>query len=192
MRTRARTWIVSGLLTALAVGASASPALAQGALVPVTGTGTTGCLAMGFAADTAAVVAPITGANALVGTVNMAVPCGGPALTTFTGEISDNGIGSPLSVFVVGTCVAPAVPGGCTVSNIPINPTLDGYILTSATLVAGADSRTAVGVFPSLQKGNYQFRVFVSTSGVIATIEKRLFKVEVFGAVPATAPGSSQ
>ncbi|MGH7264549.1 MAG: hypothetical protein ACREMB_06785 [Candidatus Rokuibacteriota bacterium] len=76
-------------------------------------------------------------------------------------------------------------------SVVPIVPTLDGFNLTSET-IANTDSRTVRTVFTSLQKGSYQFRIFVSTAGFTATVLRRLFSIHAHGTLPQTAPGSGE
>jgi hypothetical protein len=187
---RSDSWIVSGLVLALVLASSPPPALGATA----NGNAPAGsCGVMAFDASTS--VQPISqvGGNTQLGTVNAGLPCDGPVLVSLTTELATAGA-SLMYTTMVATCIAPAVPGGCTVPGTPTSPVPDGSTLLSSSGPFNIETRTTTAVFPNLTRGNYRFDVFIANGipGVSVNAERRIWTIHAGGTLPQTAPGSSQ
>jgi hypothetical protein len=185
--------LVSGLLVLLALGLGAMPASAAG---PSTG----GCGVVAFDGENGDMTVP-NASHAVAGAVNISLPCDGGLWLSFTTELLTASGGALVTLGHVVTCVAPAVPNGCTVSitPLPVVPDNDIGLHAGATGAGGNDrtTRTATAVLTGLLRGNYHVEWQVLNSSISGTVTagKRLSSAQGFGTLPTlptTPPGSSQ
>jgi hypothetical protein len=191
---RSVTLIVSGLLALLAIGLGATPAWAADA------TGACGVVAFDPHGDADFITVP-NGNFLAAGTVNISLPCDGGLWLSFTTELDTASAGALVIVAHAVTCVAPAVPNGCTVSStlLPVSPP-DSIRLQAGATGGGRTSRTANVVLTGLLRGNYHVEWLVSNSNISGTVNafQRLSSAQGFGTLPTpptlptTPPGSSQ
>jgi hypothetical protein len=188
--TRNGKCVLSGVLAVLALGIGAMPVSAQQSANGSSPTGGCGVLAY----DAHELFNRVTGTGSvLAGSVTVNLPCDGPAFASLTTVILTTA-STGVSAILRASCIAPAVPGGCTPGSPAVVPVPDNPILVSPfNGNALFETRTAAVIFPSLTRGHYQFDAnLLNFIAGDLTVEKRVFTVQTGGALPVTPPGSSQ
>jgi hypothetical protein len=183
-----RTLIIAATLLALGLGVAPAHAQSANGFSPIAG-----CSLIAYDVNTAT-NSVNGGGTVLTGLVNVAVPCDASVVVVRLITQIITSAAATISSEIAANCVAPAVPGGCTVGSpaaVPI-PNL-GILLDQGGTAAPRQTRSAEGVFVGLAKGNYTFQANLRQSGAgTLAVDQRSFIVEVTGGLPVTPPGSSQ
>jgi hypothetical protein len=176
--------IATGLTAALM---AASPANAQPN--PIQATANSSCVALGVHANGIFDVISVPNnspGSKLAGQVEILIPCDDSvAVATLNVQFDGLQPGTIVSSFGVLQCIAPAIPGGCTPSGVPIDglPEFMGPINSGTT--NGSETRTVTSAYAGVKRGNYRFRVFVEQALALSyTIGQRVFSVQVVGDTP--------
>jgi hypothetical protein len=187
MRIAECTLVIAAMLLALGLGMTPAAAQSANGFSPIAG-----CSLVAFDANTSP--NSVNGAGTvLAGQVNVAIPCDAATVTVSLTTQLITSASATITSEIAASCVAPAVPGGCTVGSPPAVAVPNQGILLDQFGAAARQTRNAEGVFVGLAKGNYTFQANLRQVGAgTLGLDQRSFIVQVTGGLPVTAPGSSQ
>jgi hypothetical protein len=187
LRTGTRTVIVAVML--LTLGLAVAPAQAQSTNG---GSPIAGCSFIAYDVNTATNSLSGSG-TVLAGQVNAAVPCDAAVVAVSLTTQLITSAATTITSEIAATCVAPPVPGGCTVGGPPTVPIPNQSILVDSSTAVARQTRSVEGIMAGLAKGNYLFQANLrQVGGGNLSIDQRSFILTITGNLPVTPPGSSQ